>query len=142
MINIGEALRANLRAALSVDTSGALHLRLSYGPVTLCDAEVDLPVASVGSGSIADERGRIEADLIAEARAIADSHGRATARATLAAEAGRQKIVDALGLERGVWTWQMLADAIRVQQAELRALKAEGVRLKALRAVSARDGGL
>ena len=130
MINIGKALEANLRATLSVDSTGsvpALHLRISYGDVTICDAEVDLPVA----GGMADERQRAEDDAIAEARRIADAHGRAAAETTLAAEAGRRKVVEALGLGPGAWSWHQIADAIMLDQHEIRALKASVIRLKA-----------
>ena len=83
MINIAEALRANLRAELSADPSGsALHLRLVYGTATICDAEVDLP-APVAPDRAAERR-QSEADMIAEARAFADAQGRAVALGTLA----------------------------------------------------------
>lgn len=82
MINIAEALRANLRAELSIDPPGALHLRLAYGSTTICDAEVDLPAPAAPDR--AAERRREEADAIAEARTFADGQGRSVALLTLA----------------------------------------------------------
>jgi len=89
MINIAEAFRAHLRAELSIDRSDsvpALHLRLVYGGVTICDAEVDLPAPAPAAAAPdrAAERRQSEADMIAEARAFADAQGRAVALGTLA----------------------------------------------------------
>ena len=82
-----------MRAELSTDRSDSaptLHLRVRYGNVTVCDAEVDLPAPAAPDR--AAERRQEEADAIAEARAFADSQGRSAALTTLALADARAEI--------------------------------------------------